>query len=117
MSRFLALAPLLLLAACGAPAADTRPAVAPPAAAASVQTSGALLGISSAAALTRLGTPTLRVTEGSGTMLQWRGTACVLDAYFYPGPNGETATHVDARDATGREVNREACIAALEAAR
>ena len=107
----------LFIAACTSTEAQRPVAAAPPPAAAAVQTSGSLLGLSSAAVLTRLGTPALQVSEGDGLMLQYRAPACVLDAYVYPTDGGPAVTHVDARDSYGRDVDREACIAAVERAR
>ena len=117
MTRFAVALPLLLLAACAAPQ-DTRPVVAPPVAAVAVQTSGPLLGLSSAATLTRLGPPALQVREGPGLMLQFRAPSCVLDAYLYPDARGDEAvTHVDARSPAGQPVDRDLCLAAIERAR
>ncbi|WP_343345285.1 hypothetical protein WJT74_12065 [Sphingomicrobium sp. XHP0239] len=118
MKKRFGVLPLFALAACAAPIEDTRPVVAPPVAAAAVQTSGPLLGLSSAATLTRLGQPVLQVREGSGLMLQFRAPGCVLDAYLYPDARGaETVTHVDARRPDGQDVDRDLCIAAIERAR
>jgi hypothetical protein len=69
------------------------------------------------AALTRLfGAPRLDVVEVYGRKLQFSGKACVLDAYLYPdGKNGaEIVTHVDARRSDGAEVDRAACVDALQ---
>ncbi|MEN3972798.1 hypothetical protein WJS89_08975 [Sphingomicrobium sp. XHP0235] len=106
----------LAIAACSSTEAQRPSTMAPPAAAA-VQTTGSLLGLSSAAVLTRFGTPVLQVREGDGLMLQYRAPSCILDAYVYPTEGGASVTHVDARDSYGRDVDREACIAAVERAR
>ena len=50
------------------------------------------------------------VVEGSGVKLQFRIPGCVLDAYLY----GDAVRHVDARDIYGRDVDRTACIAAMD---
>ena len=66
--------------------------------------------------LTRLfGAPRLDIREEDARKLQWSGTACILDAFLYPGPQGgrATATYIDARRGDGRDVDRAACIAAL----
>jgi hypothetical protein len=68
-------------------------------------------------ALTRLfGAPRLDVVEVYGRKLQFTGKACILDAYLYPdGKNGiEIVTHIDARRSDGAEVDRAACVDALQ---
>ncbi len=69
------------------------------------------------AALTRLfGTPRLDVVEVYGRKLQFNNKACVLDAYLYPeGPGkSEIVTYIDARRSDGAEVDRAACVDALQ---
>lgn len=116
--RVLVLASLLLLTACGTqPRQGVDPAISrPPPAPPQVQARGPLIGSSEAMLVTRFGSPALRIPEGNSVKLQWRGTPCVLDAYFYPqrGANAPVALHADARDIYGRDVNLEACIAALD---
>lgn len=90
----------------------------PPRPAAMVQAAPGLEGVIGADAdqLTRLfGAPRLDIREEDARKLQWSGTACILDAYLYPGPQGgrATATYVEARRGDGRDVDRVACIAAL----
>ncbi|MBB3765030.1 hypothetical protein [Sphingomicrobium lutaoense] len=111
--RFLLLAPVLLVAACAAP---QRPVSRPPPAPPQVQSGGPLLGATAAQLTARFGAPALRVVEGDGTKLQFKGRACILDTYLYPprGGRGEAVTlHADARDIYGRDVDLDACIAAL----
>jgi len=121
--RFLFLAAPLALAACTtapAPAPRTqRPVSPPPPAPAVVQQSGTLIGLTAAQLTQRFGAADLTVAEGQGLKLQYRGQACVLDTYLYPqaGQRAATVVHVDARDRLGNDVNREACTAALDAAR
>ncbi|MGX7951147.1 hypothetical protein ACWPM1_01165 [Tsuneonella sp. HG249] len=137
--RYLLVAPLAALAACGptttgskvastpAPARvvavpATKPA--PPAAAgfrtARVMTLPGLEGVIGAdmAALQRqFGTPRLEVWEGDARKLQFSGEACVLDVYLYPPSQGAvpTATYVDARrPSDGLDVDRAACVRALK---
>ena len=63
----------------------------------------------------RFGRPALQVQEGNSLKLQFRGTSCVLDAYLYPGRNGELrVTHVDARSPSGADTDQAHCIALLE---
>ena len=70
-----------------------------------------------ATALTRLfGQPRLDVMEGAGRKLQFASDRCVLDAYLYVPRAGAPAvvTHVDTRNPDGADVDRAACIAALQ---
>jgi hypothetical protein len=57
----------------------------------------------------------LDIREGVARKLQYRGEACVLDAYLYAPREGAepVVTHVDTRDRNGEPVEREACIRAL----
>jgi hypothetical protein len=67
----------------------------------------------------RLGMPTIQVREGAGVKLQFRGDACVLDAYLYApvqGGGAERVTHVDARLRSGADTDQLACVAALQGA-
>ena len=64
----------------------------------------------------RFGTPRLNVVEGDMRKLQFTGTACVLDVFFYPlTPGAEpVATWIETRRASdGAAVDRAACIQAL----
>jgi hypothetical protein len=75
-----------------------------------------LIGLSAQQLVSRLGRPALQVQEGTGTKLQFRGSACILDAYLYPGHGGvPVVTHVDTRNAAGADVNQASCISVLEA--
>lgn len=68
-------------------------------------------------ALVRLfGQPRLNVREGAGQKLQFTNDRCVLDTYLYARTAGATpvVTHVDARAPDGSDVDRAACIAALQ---
>lgn len=67
--------------------------------------------------LTRMfGQPRLKVPEPPALKLQFTGTACILDTYLYPkgGSGQQQVTHIDARNSTGAEVDRAACINALK---
>ncbi len=122
----LTLATALLVSGCTTSTAITakRPAIKidKPAAATPVRTNFEKRGLEAvigkdSATLTRLfGTPRLDVVEVYGRKLQFSGKACVLDAYLYPdGKNGaEIVTHVDARRSDGAEVDRAACVDALQ---
>lgn len=61
------------------------------------------------------GKPRLDITEGAGRKLQFSGTACILDVYFYAQRQGspQLATHVDARTPDGKNAEANSCIAAL----
>jgi hypothetical protein len=63
----------------------------------------------------QVGKPTLDQREGPARKLQFRGAACVLDAYLYPPAGGGTprVTWIDARNPQGNDMDRAACIAAL----
>ena len=70
----------------------------------------------SASQLTRLfGNPALDIAEPPARKLQFRGQACILDAYLYPSKSGgeKRVTHVDARRSDGAAVDRAACVEAL----
>lgn len=74
-----------------------------------------VLGQTAPALIARFGPPRLDVQEADARKLQWSGTACVLDIYFYPlGPGrAAQATYLDARRGDGRDVDRVACVSAL----
>jgi len=76
---------------------------------------GGVIGADAEALIRQFGEPRLDVRDGDARKLQWSGTACILDAYLYPGEHGghATATFVDARRGDGRDVDRIACINAL----
>jgi len=64
----------------------------------------------------RFGQPALQIREGPGLKLQFRGPACVLDAYLYAPVQGggpERVTHVDTRLSNGNDTDQAACIASL----
>ena len=118
--RLAAIAGLALtLGACAGPAIP-RPA-APPAAPQTptvvrpVQ-NNTLIGSSADAIGRRLGKPRLDVTEGAGRKLQFAGTDCILDVYFYAPRAGTNpvATHVDARTPDGRNADVNSCAQALQ---
>lgn len=77
----------------------------------------AVSGASAAKVLNLFGTPALDVPEGDARKLQFRGSNCVLDVYFYPlRPREEpVATWIEARRPdNGSDVDRATCIAALK---
>lgn len=113
MRRFI-LASTLLLAGCATRPIEPQPQVpvqAPPAQGGATR----LVGMSSSDLVARFGTPALQVREGTSLKLQFRGRACVLDAYLYPNQTGIlTVTHVDTRSPSGAGTDQATCISALE---
>lgn len=107
---------LVPLAGCAMPvAAPPPPAVAaspPPVAQVGLER---VMGREAAAVIALLGTPALDLREGPARKLQFRGAACVLDAYLYPPVEGGPArvTYLDARTPQGGDLDRASCIAAL----
>jgi hypothetical protein len=115
--RLLVLPAILLLVACtpDPPQAPPPSPTAPP----PQQVRSGLLGMTAGELVQRFGVPTLQVREGAGLKLQFRGQACVLDAYLYPSAHGggaERVTHVDARLRSGADTDQLSCIAALQGA-
>lgn len=74
-----------------------------------------LIGRNASSALGLFGKPRLDVAEGAARKLQFSGTACILDIYYYAPRQGADplATHVDARTPDGRDANVPSCIEAL----
>jgi hypothetical protein len=75
----------------------------------------ALIGNSADALARSYGRPRIDVTEGSGRKMQFAGSSCVIDVYFYPPSAGAApvATHVDARSPDGRDVDVDRCAQSL----
>lgn len=121
MIRALPVIPMiLLLSACGEeiphPVAALKPETRVPHHAPTREDGpAAVIGASAETLVRRFGTPRLDIRDGDARKLQWSGTACILDAYLYPGDHGgpPSATYVDARRGDGREVDKTACVAAL----
>ena len=89
---------------------------APPPLQPSPQVTSDVLGFTAPEMIRRFGSPAFQVREGTGLKMQWRGIACILDAYLYPSSGGvERVTHTDARLTSGADASQAACIAALEA--
>lgn len=120
MTRLLAAVSILLLGACSSavpPPRSTPPPVAtapPPTMVRPVQ-NNSLIGQSADAVGRMFGKPRLDVVEGAARKLQYEGSACVIDIYFYAPRAGTdaVATHVDARTPDGRNAEPESCVAAL----
>ena len=113
MRRISALAFALLLAGCSSQVAQTPAPVPTPSPPAPGGEIGQLIGKTSSDLIARFGSPALRIQEGSGLKLQFRGSECVLDAYLYPSSRGMRVTHVDTRYSSGVDFNQAACIVSL----
>jgi hypothetical protein len=113
--RPLALALVLILAGCASrPAPPPQPQTSLPS---SPQVRSDILGLTASELVQRFGTPALQIREGRSLKLQFRGRACVLDAYLYPPLHGggpERVAHVDARLANGNDTDQFACIRSLQ---
>ena len=112
--RRLTLAATLFLAAC-----STTPAPQPASVVRPVQPTtvplerGDLIGATADDLMRRFGPSALVVREGDGLKLQYRGTACVLDAYLYPDRGTPRVAHIDARTLAGTTTGKSACIASF----
>jgi hypothetical protein len=74
-----------------------------------------LNGLNAQQLVDRFGRPALQIHEGSSVKLQFRGRACVLDAYLYPSRDGQLrVTYVDTRRPAGTDIDQATCISALE---
>jgi hypothetical protein len=95
------------------PPTAVRPA--PPPTPPRITQSNSLVGHNANAALQMFGKPRLDLQEGMGRKLQFAGTPCILDVYYYAPKQGSEpiATHVDARTPEGRDANVDSCINAL----
>lgn len=119
--KLIRLLPTILLAAslagCGTTAVPrpARPVAAPPPVTPRIVQHNSLVGQRAGAALSQFGRPRLDVAEGAGRKLQFAGTACILDIYYYAPKQGAepVATHVDARTPEGRDANVDSCVNAL----
>lgn len=120
-SRLIAIAALAAtLGGCAATAVPrpaqpaTRPV--PPPTAPRITQNNSLVGHGANAALSLFGKPRLDVKEGMGRKLQFAGTPCILDIYYYASKQGSepVATYVDARTPDGRDANVDSCVTALQ---
>lgn len=75
-----------------------------------------VMGRDAASLIRQFGPPRLDLTEGAAHKLQFAGGGCILDAYLYaPRPGAEAVvTHIDTRSVNGDDVDRAACVAALQ---
>ena len=116
MRRILPFAAALLLTACATrapelPNENVQTPTAPP----KKEIGSDLIGASAGELIQAFGQPALQVREGPGLKLQFRGRACILDAYLYPPQQGgsERVTYVDARTSSGGATDHDQCALAL----
>ncbi|WP_174274140.1 hypothetical protein [Sphingomonas bacterium] len=109
----LSLLGLLLVAGCATTTTEAPKHLPPPPRAATGV--DRVMGHDARTLVALFGPPMLDLREGPARKLQFRGPACVLDAYLYPpGGGGELkVTWIDARTPAGAEFDRASCIAAL----
>ena len=115
--RRLVLASALLLSACATRPQQPETVSAPPVATPPQQQPRGLIGMTPSDLMHHFGTPALQIREGVSLKLQFRGRACVLDAYLYPsgGATGPLrVTHVDTRAPSGADYSQAACVTSLE---
>jgi hypothetical protein len=114
--RRLTLATALLVSACATAPPQPETVSTPPVVSAPPQPRG-LIGMTPSDLMHHFGAPALQIREGASLKLQFRGRACVLDAYLYPSGNGSgplRVTHVDTRAPSGIDYNQTACVTSLE---
>lgn len=121
---FLLIFPALLLTACGAPSPEhpvitpetVRTEPAPPAPPPKPKISGTqLLGQNGAWVTAKLGTPTFVRTEKTANIWQYKNGICVLNLFLYVEQDtAPRVLHFDARDAEGRNTDRETCLTSLQ---
>ncbi len=116
MRRSIALSLILFAAACAPrPQAASVPVVTPQAPPPPQIRQSTLYGLNAQDLVGHFGKPVLQIREGNSIKLQFRGNRCVLDAYLYPGRDGELrVTYVDTRGPSGADMDQAACILALE---
>ena len=114
MRRILALSLTLFAAACAPRPQAAAPPPAPVPQSPAVRQS-ALYGLDAQDLVGHFGKPELQIHEGNSVKLQFRNPRCVLDAFLYPGRDGQLrVTYVDTRRPTGENIDQAACILALE---
>ena len=72
-----------------------------------------ILGFTRPDLLATFGPPAFRRIDKQAEILRFRGADCMLDVFLYHDGKDNTAgrvAHVEARDAKGKTVDREACI-------
>jgi hypothetical protein len=80
-------------------------------------TPASLIGLSDKDLAALLGTPAWTRSESPAAVWQYRGTACVLDIYFYEESGTPRVYYAEARDGSARSVTLAACLERIEADR
>jgi hypothetical protein len=113
MRRILPFAAAMLLAGCAS--RPEEPAQVQTPAPQTKELSADLIGANAGDLIKAFGTPALQIREGSGLKLQFRGRACILDAYLYASQAGapEKVTYVDARTSSGASTDEAQCALSL----
>jgi hypothetical protein len=116
MRRAIVLSAALSLAACATQPTpvQTEQQQAPPPA--SVNARGYLIGLTAEQLVQRFGNPALQIREGNSWKLQFRSGLCVLDAYLYPGANGQMTyrvTYVETRTPSLGSIGQTECISSF----
>lgn len=115
---FLAVLPLIALAACGSStqAVEQRPATFIPPVAAKVPAGlDRVMGKDARALVSLFGPAQQDVREENARKLQFASSNCVLDAYLYPPSKGKEpiVTFLSARVPDGRDADKASCVSAL----
>jgi hypothetical protein len=111
------LASALFLSACATRPQETQTVPTTPSVPVQPQQPRGLIGMTPSDLMHHFGPPAMQIREGTSLKLQFRGRACVLDAYLYPSANGSGAlrvTHVDTRAPSGIDYSQAACVTSLE---
>ena len=113
--RRIIFASTLILSACATAPQPQREPQTPEITATPRTARSGLVGLTAQELVGHFGNPALQVREGTSLKLQFRGARCVLDAYLYPGRDGQLrVTYVDTRAPSGADTNQATCISALE---
>ena len=118
MRRILVLSVTALFAACATQPIPVQSEQPPPQEPkpAPANTRGHIIGLTAEELVQRFGNPALQIREGNSWKLQFRSGLCVLDAYLYPGTNGQTpykVTYVDTRTPSLGAIDQTACISSF----
>ena len=80
-------------------------------------TPASLIGLSDKDLTSFLGMPAWTRRESPAQVWQYRGSACVLDIYFYEESGTARVYYAEARDGSARSVTLAACLERIEADR
>jgi hypothetical protein len=80
-------------------------------------TPASLVGLSAQELTSLLGTPAWTRRENPAEVWQYRGTACVLDIYFYEESGTPRVLYAEARDEAAHSVTLAQCLERIEADR